>query len=260
MLKKAVRLAVTNGFTMAAVASLVLLGCAGPRSAKVHAVNDPRADAAGIWNVERVGANASAEPSEYRISTFDHLEIKFFHHERYNGIAIVRPDGRITLESIGDVYVAGLTPLEADSVITAAYSKVLHAPEVAVMVREFGSRAVYVLGEVLRPGPVELKSNMTVLQAIVAVNGPNRGAKMNSVIVLRRTPAGELGGLRIDLSGDAIKAAMLQDQYLLPEDIVFVPKTFIANVNNFLTQVYEGLFPPFDIYLRAMREYNRARP
>jgi hypothetical protein len=64
----------------------------------------------------------------------------------------------------------------------------------------------------------------------------------------------------LDLAGSAIKNAAYQDLYVQPEDIIFVPKTFIASVNNFLTQVYDGLFPPVDVYLRALREYNRNNP
>jgi protein involved in polysaccharide export with SLBB domain len=171
----------------------------------------------------------------------------------------VRPDGRITLEDIGDIYVAGMTPSELDRYLTAAYSEFVHAPEVTVFVRSFAGLSIYVLGEVERPGMVELKPNMTVLQALAAANGPSRGAKMNSVILLRRGATGEMKAIRLDLNRAAIQEAAAEDRYLQPEDIIYIPKTFIANVNEFLTQIYDGLFPPFDIYLRTLREYNRVR-
>lgn len=235
--------------------SFVLLGCAGTHSMRSGAVNHLDAATGVIPNTGT--APSAASLPEYRIGILDELEIRVRYHERLNGIVKVRPDGHITLEDLGDIYAAGMTPAELDSVITTAYSQIVHAPEVTVIVRSFAGLSVYVLGEVDRPGIVELKPRMTVLQAITAASGPIRGAKLSSVVLLRRDTAGALKASRLNLKQSAIKEGDYQDLHVQPEDIVYVPKTFIANVNDFLTQVYDGLFPPFDIYLRALREYNR---
>lgn len=235
-----------------------MLGCAGTRSSRSGNV-DHLNTTAGLANKDTtiLASASSATRPEYRIGILDELEIRVRYHERLNGVVKVRPDGRITLEDVGDVYVADMAPSELDSFVTKAYSAVVHAPEVTVIVRSFAGLAVYVFGEVDRPGIVELKPRMTVLQAITAASGPIRGAKLSSVILLRRDTAGALQATRLNLKQSAIKDGAYQDMYIQPEDIVYVPKTFIANVNDFLTQVYDGLFPPFDIYLRALREYNR---
>lgn len=236
-----------------------MLGCAGTRSSRPGNVDHPSttADLANNDATILASASAAARP-EYRIGILDELEIRVRYHERLNGVVKVRPDGRITLEDVGDVFVAEMTPSELDSFITKAYSVVVHAPEVTVIVRSFAGLAVYVLGEVDRPGIVEMKPRMTALQAITAASGPIRGANLSSVILLRRDMTGALKATRLNLKRSAIKAGAYQDLYIQPEDIVYVPKTFIANVNEFLAQVYDGLFPPFDVYLRVLREYNRA--
>lgn len=242
-----------------AVWPLVMLGCAGTHSSRSGEVNQLDTAASSKNNKEITAATTSlALQPEYRIGILDELEIRVRYHERLNGLVKVRPDGRITLEDLGDIYVAAMTPSELDSVITQAYSTIVHAPEVTVIVRSFAGLAVYVLGEVDRPGIVEMKPKMTVLQAITAASGPIRGAKLSSVVLLRRDTAGALKATRLSLKRSAIKDGVYQDLYLQPEDIVYVPRTFIASVNDFLTQVYDGLFPPVDIYLRALREYNRA--
>jgi len=224
--------------------SLFLYGCAGTHSSRSGAT--PLA----------IKPSAALLP-EYRINALDELEIRVRYHERLNGLAKVRPDGRITLEDFGDLRAAGMTPAELDSAITAAYAPLIHEPEVTVFVRSFAALSLYVVGEVRNPGIVEMKPQMTVLQALAAASGPIRTAKLNSVMRLRRDPAGELKAMRLDLNPSAIKNGAFQDMHVQPEDIIFVPKTFIASVNNFLTQVYDGLFPPVDVYLRALREYNR---
>jgi len=213
---------------------------------------------AGIYGVdpgESTGSNPL--PPEYRISVLDELEIRFQYHERFNDTVTVRPDGRITLENLGDIYVAGMTPSELDRLITEAYGEIVHDPEVTVFVRGFASLWVYVLGEVDKPGVFELKPGMTVLQAMASAGGPVRGAKLNSVIVLRRGDNGTLEPLRLNLDRAAIQEAAAQDILLRPQDIVFVPRTVIASIDDFLAQIYAGILPPLDTYLRALREYRR---
>lgn len=238
------------GFTLAL--SFVIFGCAGNNAAR-------QSPAVGA-EVTTVDANASPAATllpEYRIGLLDELEVRVHYHERLNETAKVRPDGRITLQEVGDLYVLGLTAAEVDRKITEAYAQSLHAPEVTVFVRNFAGLSVYVMGEVDKPGRIDMVPNMTVLQALAAAGGTIKGAKMNSVVVLRPSPEGKLQALRLDLDRGAIQKGLAQDQPLQPQDLIFVPKTFIANVNEFLTQIYDGLFPPFDIYLRTLREYNR---
>lgn len=230
---------------------VAIVGCSGARSARVGDGTVFTGTTPGASN------SASFYTPEYRIGILDDLEIRTKYHESLNEIVKVRPDGRITLENLGDIYVAGMTPSQLDSVITGAYAEIVHAPEVTVYVRGFAGVWVYVLGEVDKPGAIDMKPNMTVLQALAAASGPIRGAKMNSVVLLRRGEAGALNAARLDLTRADIANAEYQDQYLRPGDIIYVPKTVIANVNEFLSQVYDGLFPPFDIYFRALREYNR---
>jgi protein involved in polysaccharide export with SLBB domain len=244
-------------YLILAVWSLIILGCAGTHSSPPGRLNDP--NTGGIQNTLSPLTNvASSVPPEYRIGILDELEIRVRYHERLNVVEKVRPDGRMTLQDVGDIHVAGMTPSKLDSLVTKRYGEIIHAPEVTVFVRNFANLAVYALGEVDRPGIVEMKPKMTVLQVVAAAGGPIRGAKMNSVIMLRRDEMGTLEATRLDLQSAALKHAAYQDQDVQPEDIIYVPKTFIANVNDFLTQVYDGLFPPFDIYLRALREYNRV--
>jgi protein involved in polysaccharide export with SLBB domain len=243
-----------------AVLNIMLVGCVGTHSSRSEVENVPAPAAAATEPVvvAPVMTPKVAAPPEYRIGTLDELEIRVRYHERLNVIVKVRPDGRITLEDLGDFLVMGMTPAELDNAITAAYSEVIHEPEVTVFVRSFAGQSAYILGEVRNPGIVELRPKMTVLQALAAANGPSRTAKMSSVMMLRRDANGQIQARRLDLNNGAIKNADYEDLYVQPEDIIFVPKTFIASVNNFLTQVYDGLFPPVDVYLRTLREYNRA--
>lgn len=194
------------------------------------------------------------ETPEYRLGFGDLIEIKFFNNDRFNERVRVRPDGRITLEKVGDLYVAGMTPSHLDSLITEVYAEIILKPDVTVIVREFGGSRIYVLGEVNLPGGYAMQQDMNFLQAIATAGGAKDGAKLSSVMVLRKGKNGVINAFRVDLSR-ALKGRKIPGNpgiSLQPQDVIYVPKTFVANVSTFMKQVYDGLLPPVDAYLRYL--------
>lgn len=197
---------------------------------------------------------------EYRFGFGDVIEVKFFRNEQFNETVKVRPDGRISLEKVGELNVTGMTPFQLDTVLTRLYGSFIRNPDITVIVREFGGYQVYVLGEVAAPGGFEIQRNMTILQALAVAGGPKVSAKLNSVIVLRRERTNDISAFRVDLTKPMkpkYESDVLQnDIFIQPQDVVYVPKTFIANVSTFMKQVYDGVLPPVDLYLRALLFYN----
>jgi len=190
---------------------------------------------------------------EYRLGFGDVIEVKFFDQDRFNETVAVRPDGRITLQRVGDVFVAGMTPTTLDSLITATYTQVLRAPDVSVFVRQFSKYQVYLLGEVRTPGGYPLQPGMTLVQSLALAGGVTKTARLGEVVVLRQGAAGGANGFKVDLGphlDPGRSAAMDSLVYLQPQDIVYVPKTALGTLNDFLTQVWSGLTPPLDTYLR----------
>ena len=190
---------------------------------------------------------------EYRLGFGDVIEVKFFINDRFNETVTVRPDGRITLERMGEFFVAGMTPLELDSMITAGYTGFMQDPEITVFVREFSGYQVYVLGEVESPGGYPVQRDMTLLQALASAGGAKAGAKIQDVILLRRSEEGEVIARKVDLekvlkNNNHDEDGM--DLFIQPLDIVYVPKTKIASASTFMQQVYDGFLPPVDMYLR----------
>ena len=200
---------------------------------------------------------------EYRLGFGDVIEVKFFNNERFNEMITVRPDGRIAMERMGEIFVAGLTPLELDDLITAEYSRFIQNPDVTIFVREFSGYQVYVLGRVNTPGGYPVQRNMTLLQAIAAAGGTSVGAKLQSVVVLRRGKEDKVDAFKVNLKAVVKrdkKAVGENDLYMQPLDIVYVPETVISSMSTFLTQVYSGFMPPVDVYLRALWWSERGTP
>lgn len=189
---------------------------------------------------------------EYRLGFGDVIEVKFFNNSQFNETITIRPDGRISMEKVGDISVAGMTPTQLSEVITQAYAKIIKNPEVTVIVRNFGGYQVYVLGEVKSPGSFAIQRNMTILQALAQAGGQKETANLKSILLMRRNQGQGVQAQRIDLSGPSAKAIKQNDIFVEAFDIIYVPKTFIANVNTFLDQAFSGVIPPLDIYLRAV--------
>jgi len=92
---------------------------------------------------------------------------------------------------------------------------------------------VYVLGEVKESKVITLKGKMTLVDAITEAGGYTRDAVIKSIIVIR----GELGsqkGIRVNLNRILKEGDIGQNIDLKPGDIVYVPKSFIVNVERFL--------------------------
>lgn len=189
-------------------------------------------------------------PEAYRLGFGDVIEVKLSTHPEFNEQVLVRPDGRISLQEIGDILVLGMTPAALDSFLTRTYAKILHNPNVTVILRQFGGQQVYVLGEVDRPGVYPLERNMTILRALAAAGGPKTSGNLKSVMVIRQNRRNILSAVRVDLGLRSLPDDLHRDIFIQANDVIYLPRTFVANVNQFLAQVYDGILPPLDIYTR----------
>jgi uncharacterized protein involved in exopolysaccharide biosynthesis/protein involved in polysaccharide export with SLBB domain len=181
-----------------------------------------------------------AEPSDsnmaYEIHNLDELTIKFFYNPELNETVSVRPDGRISLQFANDVMAAGLTPAELTDVLTEKYSTEFVDPRITVLVRSYEGNRVYVDGEVIKPQMFRLGANLTVSQAIASAGGLKDTARRHDVRVIRRKADKKPLVIPVDLAQVFNGTDINQDIVLQPYDIVYVPKSTIANVNVWVQQ------------------------
>lgn len=141
------------------------------------------------------GANASsgvavappALPKDYVIGVQDVLSVVFWSatSKDLSAEVLVRPDGKISLPLLNDVPAAGMTPEQLAAAIAKAATKFVRDSGATVIVKAINSRKVYVVGEVTRPGPFQLGSDMNVLQAIGEAGGFLETAKKGDVVIVR---------------------------------------------------------------------------
>jgi len=174
-------------------------------------------------------------PAPYIIQVADHLAIKFYQNPDLNEELLVRPDGKISLQLIGDVQAAGVEPAVLASTIEDAYRSELATPHVSVMVRELGAR-VYVGGEVAQPGVIQLTANLTLVEAVQQAGGFLPTAHLSQVVLIRRDRGGRPVGYALDVRPVIGGTDPSEDVPLEPFDVAFVPRSKIADVNLFVEQ------------------------
>lgn len=180
---------------------------------------------------------------EYRIQVGDQLDIKFFYNPELNELVTVRPDGRISLQLVHEIMVAGLTPSELTDSLTQKYAPELKKPEITVIVRSFGAHKIYVDGEVNKSGMFPLMGLMTVMQAISQAGGMKDTARTSQLVIIRRGADHKPLVLQVNAEKVIDGTDVSQDIVLKPFDIVYVPRSPIANVNIWVDQYIRKNIP-----------------
>lgn len=180
------------------------------------------------------------EPRPLRLVPGDEVQVRFFYYPELNVAVTVRGDGRISLDLVDEVAVEGLTPAELDDRLTAQYTPHLRYPTLTVVVTE-GPRHVYVGGEVRQPGALTLHRRMTLAQAIYTAGSLRDEGDVHRVVLLRETGPGLRSYRIVDL--DLVQQGQAEDPALQPFDVVFVPKSSIAELNLFVEQYIDKVLP-----------------
>jgi len=178
---------------------------------------------------------------EYRLKPGDEITIKVFELPELEETVRIRPDGRVSIQLLDDVEAAGKTPGELDRMITERYTEFYKNPRVTVIVRDFVDEKVFVGGEVAAPGLFELQGELSVAGAVFLAGGFRDSAKLNDVILLRDSGTGTPLVMRINLKRILKKGE--PDVMLKPFDVVFVPQTKIAKVDQFVDQYIRRVLP-----------------
>jgi polysaccharide export outer membrane protein len=162
-------LRIALGLLLAAASALAQ--CVAPADEKVGAALPP-------------SPPASVAVPTYIIGADDLLLISVWKEPDLTTTLPVRPDGNISLPLLSDVKAAGLTPMQLASSITDKLRKYVTDPRVTVVVTQINSQKVYVAGEVLHTGAIQLLPGMTILQAL-ATAGFTQFANTKGIYVLR---------------------------------------------------------------------------
>jgi polysaccharide export outer membrane protein len=174
-----------------------------------------------------VACSTWGQPSaeSYALRPGDRLQISVWKEEALNREVRVLPDGSISFPLAGRIPVAGIPPSEVEKRIRDGLKSYIPEAVVTVVVLATEGNSVYVLGKVLKPGPVPLtSSDTTVLQVLSQAGGLDRFADADSIVVLRKpAPNAREETLRVRYR-DLLKGRALESNVVMrPGDTVLVP-------------------------------------
>jgi polysaccharide biosynthesis/export protein len=162
----------------------------------------------------------SQSGSTYVIGPDDTLYISVWKEPDLTETLPVRADGKISMPLLNDVQAAGLTPMQLGATLTDKLKKYVSDPRVTIVVTQMNSQRVYVTGEVLHPGAMNLTPGMTVLQALSSA-GFTQFANTKNIYVLRNERGNE-AKLPVNYKR-LVKGEGGQNIALKPGDTIVVP-------------------------------------
>lgn len=180
---------------------------------------------------------------EYLLQPGDVIDVKFYYSQDLNETVPVRPDGRISLQLVNEVPAAGRTPAALREDLLKRYAPLLRQPEVAVIIKQVAPRRLYIGGEVRTPSLLRVEGPVTLLQAIFEAGGLTRSGKATDVVVLRYNGQPQPEFIKVNVEA-ALKGGDLGGNIPLQAlDIVWVPRTKVAHLGDFVDQYVRQILP-----------------
>ena len=183
--------------------------------------------------------------TSYRIMPGDVLDVRFFYNPELDEKEVaVRPDGRISMQLIGDVEIATKTPEDARKLIEQLYMSRVRTPSVTIQIRKYASNKVFVTGEVPHPGLIDLEGPMSLIGAVSQAGGVTiQGEPEQDQQLIRRMSDGKAAKRfvkRQEEHGDITQEALAS---LQPFDVVLVPESRVGRADRWVDQYLRQLSP-----------------
>jgi polysaccharide export outer membrane protein len=116
---------------------------------------------------------ATAQAEDYRLGAGDLLKIVVFDHEELSVDARVSQSGNITFPLVGQVPVGGLSTRDAELLLAQHLmdGSFVKQPQVSVLVSEYQSQKVSVMGQVTKAGQYPLDASKKVIDVLAMAGG-----------------------------------------------------------------------------------------
>jgi polysaccharide export outer membrane protein len=171
----------------------------------------------------------------HAIVTNDVLAIDVYQEDDLRTQSRVNANGRVNLNLVKEVEVAGLTVIEAQNAIEKAYrdGRFLRHPQVTIHIVEYAERKVSIQGDVGSPGtyPLPIESTMSVAELVMKAGGLKDTANGRNVRITHFNKEGKAEVREVNvqaiIKGDTKVNAGDKSLLLEPGDIVFVPMNWI---------------------------------
>ncbi len=184
----------------------------------------------------------------YKLYPGDQIDIVVSSAPELSRTLTIGPDGRIVMPMAQPIMAAGRSLQHVQHDLKAQLAKQLRDPTVAITPRAYGPQQIYVGGEVGAQGTYTLPGPIGALEAIFMAGGLRDTAKTSQIAVLRRAPNGGMMMRTVNIGQGLDHINRYNDVIQLRRgDIIFVPKTRLAEVGIFVQAVRNVLPVDFNL-------------
>jgi len=163
----------------------------------------------------------------YQIGPLDTLNVIVFGNPELSMLVPVRPDGKLSSPLVQDVQASGKTPTELSKDIETALGKYIRDPKVTIVVATFvgpANEQIRVIGEAAKPQILAFRTNMTLLDVMIAVGGLTDFADGNRASIYRAAEGGKSYSVRLQ---DLVKRGdVTANVDMRPGDILIIPQSW----------------------------------
>ncbi len=206
----------------------------------------PTAPVAGPSSISAASSDAVPGLRErnprYKLRKGDSFDLDFALSPEFNQTVAVQPDGYVTLKGVGSIFVEGKTVPELTERIRAAYKGILHDPMIAIVLKDFEKPYFIAAGRVAKPGKYDLRSDLTLTEAVAIAGGFNETSKHSQVVLFRPASDGLMEARLVDVKKMMKSRDLKEDVHLRPGDMVFVPQNRISKIQRYLPTSSMGAY------------------
>jgi polysaccharide export outer membrane protein len=188
----------------------------------------------GAWSPAWSPALTGVRRPLYRLCKSDVAAIHFTYSPEFDQTVSVQPDGYIALRGVKQLPAEGVTVPELQDAIARAYAGVLRDPEVSIELKDFDKPYFIVAGEVNHQGKFELRSDITVTEAVAVAGGLTPRAKHSQIVLFRRVSDGLVESRLLDVKSMLKSRSLGEDIHLRPGDLLFVPQNLISKIKQYM--------------------------
>jgi polysaccharide export outer membrane protein len=178
----------------------------------------------------------------YQLRRGDTFDLDFELSPEFNQTVAVQPDGYVTLKGVGSIYIEGQTVPELTETVKTAYAKILHDPVITVALKDFEKPHFIAAGQVAKPGKYDLRSDLTVTEAVAIAGGFNDKAKHSQVVLFRPLPGGGYEAKLLNVKKLLATRNLSEDVQLEPGDMLYVPQNALSKIRPFLPTSSMGAY------------------
>jgi polysaccharide biosynthesis/export protein len=198
--------------------------------------------------VAKPGAKPAPTPGiqqrfpRYRLQKSDSFDVDFALSPELNQTVSVQPDGFVTLKEVGSIHVEGETVPELTQTLTDAYAKSMNDPVITIVVKDYERPYFIAAGQVAKPGKYDLRSPLTVTEAVAIAGGFNDSAKHSQVVLFHPTPDGVFEAKLLNVKQLLASRNLSEDIYLRPGDMLYVPQSALSKIRKYIPSSSIGAY------------------